>query len=234
MDAERFDRLTKGLASGVNRRGFLKGVVGAVVGVVGIGSHRSGAAAQTTGNGHECSSDAVCASGNCCPAGSPRVGLCGVPNEGMCGTNNDCCSQSCVEGVCRDRSEGIQGATCDVGDQADCADGFTCCDNYTNEGPDFFCTDTTSDPLNCGGCSQTGGVACGASEVCIAGACQCAPGSILSPITQMCITAGTCPSGPAECTGTNQVCCGPETHKPGQCVGKGRDGGDRACYTSKR
>jgi hypothetical protein len=54
---------------------------------------------------------------------------------------------------------------------------------------------------------------------------------VLSPVSGNCIPTGTCPSYQAiECTGTNQVCCGPETDKPGKCEGKGKDGGNRACY----
>jgi hypothetical protein len=189
--------------------------------------------------GHACLESSECGSEYCCPAGDPREGLCGIPTGEECpvGNNNACCSQSCVEVEtdawrCRDRSAGVQGVTCDIGDQGDCADGFTCCDNYTDVGPDFYCTDTTSDPLNCGGCSQSGGRACPASEsFCVDSLCrQCDVGYVVSPYNGECILEGTCPSGEAaECFGTNQVCCPDGSPKAYRCVGQGRDGGDRAC-----
>jgi hypothetical protein len=237
MDGEHFDQLTKGLATGVNRRNILKGLVGAAMGIVGFAGHRAATPAQGD-LGSSCTAGTDCISEFCCPAGTPRQLLCGIATGEACptGSNNACCSGSCVEGVCRDRSTGVQGVACDVGDQADCADGFTCCDNYTDVGPDFFCTDTTSDPLNCGGCSQTGtgGQICGENEACVNSICQCAEGFISSPVTNACIAEGTCPSGSAdECGGVQQVCCSEETDKPFRCVGQGRDGGNRACFRGK-
>jgi hypothetical protein len=35
-----------------------------------------------------------------------------------------------------------------------------------------MCSDSTSDPRNCGGCAGSGGVNCGLTEACVAGSCE--------------------------------------------------------------
>jgi hypothetical protein len=60
----------------------------------------------------------------------------------------------------------------------------------------------------------------------------CAKGFYRSA-TGACIVNGTC-SASTECPGAKQVCCGPETDKPGTCVDHGKEGSDRACFKGRK
>jgi hypothetical protein len=69
--------------------------------------------------------------------------------------------QTCAHGVCSGTPP-----ECGIGQigrycNPDAGPGYVCC-------PGIGCTDTTSDPANCGAC----GVICGTATTCVAGTCQ--------------------------------------------------------------
>jgi hypothetical protein len=153
--------------------------------------------------GSSCMTDTVCASNLCCPAGTPREGLCGLPDGAACpnGSNNACCSGTCVEGTCQP-ARGALGAVCDSGDEADCEENLTCC--ISDGSPTgFACVDTSSDPNNCGNCAAQGSqYVCGANETCSAGACACSGGPAAT-----CDDGSCCPQG--EICGPGDICSAP-------------------------
>ena len=157
----------------------------------------------TLGLGEACAASQQCQSDLCCPPGTPRAGLCGVDDGGECpgGSNNACCSGTCVEGTCQPAPGGV-GATCDPGDEADCAEPLTCCDNTGPTGPDFVCTDTNTDPGNCGACATTGGDVCTENETCVDGDCVCTGGP-----ASTCTDLSCCP--PDQICGPGNVCSPP-------------------------
>src|SRR3712207_4230881 len=97
MDHERFDDLTRALATGMSRRQALKslagGAAGGLLAFLGVGK----AAAAPPGckrNGKKCKEDTQCCSGNC------ENGTCvATPNSWSCfctnGTIEFCSSQPC-------------------------------------------------------------------------------------------------------------------------------------------
>ena len=77
MDGQRFDNLTKALASGASRRRVLKGLVGGIAGglAAAFGRHRVGA--QTCGD----IDDACFSDGDCCrDAWTPRHDILALPH----------------------------------------------------------------------------------------------------------------------------------------------------------
>ena len=82
MDSDRFDRLSRGLANGVSRRGVLKGVFGGAAAVATGGLARRSATAQevcvaageTCNEFHHCCAGTECTGGVCAP---PPPGFCG-------------------------------------------------------------------------------------------------------------------------------------------------------------
>jgi len=96
---------------------------------------------------------------------------------------------------------------------ADCTDtGTTCqsgtcaCTNssQTDCGPPTGCTDTTTDPSNCGGCGSS--FACATGQTCVASTCTAA---VTCTTNSGCTDTGTtCQSGTCACSTTGQTDCG--------------------------
>jgi hypothetical protein len=131
--------------------------------------------------GYACASTTeICSNGEClCAAGYEVCGdACKLSNGQSCGANAACCSGACVGNVCVSA-----GATCD--DPGDCLGGDSCCGSV--------CTDTTTDPQNCGGC----GIICDLTQTCIDGMCQ----SPQSPQPTLFISGGTSGDGVISGTG---------------------------------
>jgi len=199
MDHERFDQLTKGLATGVGRRRVLKGIIGGAAAVVSGGLVRRSTLAD----------DTVC---------QTTTGV--YCNPAINQADHQCCASANLE--CNLNHPLARDANGDgIGGSCQCAAGFFECDGH--------CISTE----HC--CDSVLTHACGTNEVCGAtGYCHCITDFHVSTVSGACIANGTCPSGLAtECSGSQQVCCGPETNKPGKCVGKGKDGGNRACNMSR-
>jgi hypothetical protein len=106
-----------------------------------------------------------------CSAPNGRVGLCSGPSGSCSDLANDplncggfgfvCpAGQTCTKGVCSGTPPecgiGRIGAYCN----SDAGLSYLCC-------PGIGCTDTDTDPANCGGCN----IACGLGQSCAAGAC---------------------------------------------------------------
>lgn len=199
MDANRFDKLTRQLASGSSRRSVLKGLLGiggaAAVSTVSVehssARRRGGSNTPTTPppeptttpappvcNGTQCGLDCCefdeqCCDGECCPSGFTCVGeeFC-CPSELACGA--DCCdaeSELCCDGQC------IPIGTCC--DSIDCDGTTTCCANGAGCGIADF------DEVN----------QCTSNEECCSGICQ----------SRMCVPtiAGTCSPGEYDCPPTS-------------------------------
>jgi hypothetical protein len=128
MDHERFDDLTRALATTTSRRQFLKTLAGSAAGgllaLLGIGE----AAADDTCKpiGKKCRKNAQCCSGNCAEG---KCAPCKDPGV-ACSSDSECCSGACCltasgEKFCCDRPDGI---CCPPGSDALCCSaGQVCC-----------------------------------------------------------------------------------------------------------
>jgi hypothetical protein len=110
MDGRTFDAWTRRLAAGLPRRGALKAIAGAAVGVVATRAVVSDAAACLE-DGQFCSTNdeccGVCISFNCTDC---------VPKGGQgCEGDHDCCGGKleCDNGVCKKRRKNEQSTTCE-------------------------------------------------------------------------------------------------------------------------
>jgi hypothetical protein len=117
--------------------------------------------------GSPCGSGDVCYDGSCvtsCPGGfTDCTGSCRDLNSDR--LNCGACETPCGDGeVC---TSGTCTATC-ASPLISCphdADGDTVMDGT-------ICSDTSSDPRNCGGCAGSGGVNCARGEACVSGSCE--------------------------------------------------------------
>ncbi len=80
-----------------------------------------------------------------------------------------------------------------------------------------FCTNTSNDPQNCGGC----GNACGAGQTCVMGSCACPMGQKVCIASGTCIPANSCCNS-GDCSIPGEICPSPG----GQCA---CPGGEREC-----
>lgn len=114
MDDEHFDQLTKGLVRRADRRSFVAGLAGAVVGGL-FGGHAA-AAALCRMPGRLCSRGADCCSGVCGPRDGTGHRTCRCQSPADCPAAGRCRAATCVAGAC--------GIAITVG--ASCHDGRSC------------------------------------------------------------------------------------------------------------
>jgi hypothetical protein len=154
MDQERFDQITRSLAAGKSRRGFLKSLVGTAFGGALAAAGIADASAKPEvpckfpnhkcGKGRYakcCSSSQVCNSDGTCGAPSACVpscdGKCGGASDGCGGTcDATCCVADCA-GKYGGVSDGCNG-TCDACPPVGCNTGYPNGDGtcwYTPTGP---------------------------------------------------------------------------------------------------
>jgi len=185
MDAERFDRMTRWLASERDRRRVVGGLVGVVASAgLGIGRGRR-VVGQAAPPVETCAKDIDCAET----------------------VTDPCTGSSCIDGVCATFVvECAPGFTC-CGDAQCCATGGCQADA---ECPNTGIDPCTSSRCQAGGCVQVT-VACAAGSVCC-GAGQCCPLPCLTDLdcaivdTDPCNIA-TCVEGSCVSTGLD---CGPD------------------------
>jgi len=107
MDQERFDELTRTLASGQSRRGLLKGLTGTAIGgllaAVGLSETSAKPEVPCKSPNHRCGKgkNAVC----CTSSQVCDNGACITPPQDLClgkdcDDNNECTTDYCSEGVC--------------------------------------------------------------------------------------------------------------------------------------
>ncbi len=169
--------------------------------------------------GNACSSNEICASGACeplcaaplttCPATSGAASYCADTRNdpAHCGACGNACGDSelCSAGKC----------------VTSCASPKVQC---TAAAGGLYCADPLNDPANCGGCNGTGGVTCGAHQLCVHGACanECA-----SPLTTcgqsdgsaLCIDTNGDPNNCGGCAGAGgHVCQSGEVCALGKCT----------------
>ncbi|CAN5890624.1 hypothetical protein BH24CHL4_BH24CHL4_04460 [soil metagenome] len=209
MDGQRFDRLTRALASGGSRRDALKallGLTGAAAAAI-VAARTAGARTTdsriripTPAPPVSCATGAPPCSGACCLEGQPCCN--GACCEGSC-TNGACCPSGSVEcaGGCCETGAVCCGTIC-CQDAGHCSPrGTHCCSPATEVcgedccGPDQTCCDGECCDGFCYGeelCCPTGRIFCEATGVCCEAGQQC------------CGAAGCCWG---DCVGGGQLCC---------------------------
>jgi len=186
MDEPQFDQLTKALSNASSRRGFLKVLMGAVGGALGL----SRVEAQTGDS--DCSNKGQsCTAQKCCGGFTCLIDMTSG-TEKFCCPDGDVCGQTCCPtgGVC-------------LGDTCVCPDGETRCEN---EDPIGTCLNLDTDVNNCGACGNK----CPASTdpcgmaACVAGVCTSVPdpdktGMVCREAAGPCDVAEVCNGTSVEC-----------------------------------
>jgi len=207
----RFDALAKDVATETwSRRTALGVVIGTLAALMPVRA----LAKKGCDTNSECPANMICFNGQCqCPSGTVACsGSCVNPSSDNqnCGTCGTVCPAGsvCVSGHCLCLATPTGGA-CTTGPvtcEPTCPPGFATCNGV--------CTDTQTNPANCGAC---GNVCFG---LCAGGACTCAPGSFTctSGSTTFCCPGGTfcvqglcsalpaCPVPEGECGTANHHC----------------------------
>jgi len=209
MDSNRFDDITKALATGTSRRKMVKGLLAGAAGIVGLRRVATLEAAPTCrALGEACQSDASCCPNShlvCQQVAATGAHRCECDTaagfhacEGVCILGPCCtggtvaCGGDCVTGECTGANEEFSFATC----TCVCASGFTRC-NATGEcqanctGGRVFTQGATSCTCEC----PVGTQEC--NGVCVT--TTCSGGRTFNTSTCQC----ECPSGGVFCNG----CC---------------------------
>jgi hypothetical protein len=236
VDSERFDRLTRHLATRAPRRAFLRGALAA--GAAALLGRASPAMAELQGDcssyaGMACQGDGECQG----PPGTvplcPQLACCGGVCADLTYDNASCgaCGLACPEGSTCDGGQCVsacQSPLVDCGgacvdpmtDPNNCGDCFAICEagticaggicacegGLTNCGG--FCVDLLTDPANCGDCGGT----CIDGAACAEGTCVCGGG--LSDCAGACIDLA---SDPANCGACGVMCADGGVCREGAC-----------------
>ncbi|MCA9878568.1 MAG: hypothetical protein KC442_12325 [Thermomicrobiales bacterium] len=202
MEGDRFDGLTRRMASLLSRRTVTRGGAG-IAGAVALGGLLGDSDVEAKKKkkkdcrkkGCPAPSDpcqvATCTRGKKKKNGRKRRFTCVVSNaadDSTCGTD-----KICRNGVCRD--------TCPQ--NSICSGGQTCCNNA--------CVNIQTDINYCGSCSNS----CDASvaDRCVGGQCRCGGGAACNPDVADNCDDGNCMCGNAPACGVGELCVG------GTCVG---------------
>ena len=229
MDGDRFDALTRALGAGRSRRGVLRGLGAAALGVVGlsrVGATRAASSNANLGNSvcaHWCTSvyPPGPARGQCVSAAAQGGGACYTCGPAApAGNGQQFCGGICIPN-CTAIDQCHVAGTCDPATQSctnpAAADGTTCNDNNA-------CTQT--DTCQGGVCVGSNPVVCTASDQChMAGACDPTTGNCSNPTQpdntpcndgNLCTTNDVCTGG--VCAGTPVVCtASDQCHVAGTC-----------------
>lgn len=198
MDGNNFDRFTRSLAHGTDRRRLLRGVLAGLAGAVGVGAAGAAGAKDTKcyGTGSKCSKGTDCCSRTCtnrvCAGGTG--GSCVCPDDGnpctteLCDAAGQCVHPSLPDGTRCGASGLCAGGVC-----RPCA--ATVCP-YPTTGYST-CVNLGTDEGHCGQC----GAACAAGEVCLSGSC--------CPVGSTALCGGVCvdtTTDPDNCGDCRTVC----------------------------
>ena len=186
MDDQRFDRISRVIASSTSRRGALKGIAaaiggGALVSLFGVRPQRAAAA---------------------------------EPGE-ACLTNNDCTVGTCINSVCacEDPAEPWRGCSCSTGTEAPCGGGTLLCCATDDSGPGGpgVCTSsmTGCDPTG-GECTADPGDSCTSNEDCCQGSCSEGGVCYCEDPSRPLIGCWCDPEAEGSCGDNTLVCCSVE------------------------
>jgi hypothetical protein len=222
MDKDRFDQLSRTIATTSTRRQLLRGLIlgataTAIAGISPVTAEAKPPPPKCLPAGSGCRMNSkcctgVCCGGVCCVAGQGCLnGQCCAPAAACpsfcCPTGQTCCSGNCVTLGINDQNCGGCGITC-RSDQI-CSAGKCICDGAGLTECSGKCANTQTDSSNCGHC----GISCSGGETCVSGTCLCDPG--FDFCSGKCVSINTDPSNCGGCgqsCGSGQVCSG------GSCV----------------
>jgi hypothetical protein len=213
MDGQRFDEITRQLATSTSRRAVIRALLGSTLGLLGLGRAAQVAAGACNRDGEcgpceycfdeEPQSDGTCRS---CAFGSGGLVCCDnectIPQNCLC--PGGCGSDLCCAGTCVNPNEpnncGFCGNVCDPTEVCangicTCPSGFSRCNQFT------ICVDFAADPAHCGGCRKP----CAAGQTCVDGACHGEPsGEEQTPIpaTPVPVPVDVPPTGPVSLPST--------------------------------
>ena len=190
MDGERFDAMTRGLAAGADRRRVLGGLLGAALGLLGVGG-----AGATHGScrhaGAACTRDRQCCSGDCL-----RNGTCRCARASQCPQATDPCKEAVctATGRCgfRNTADGTDcdGGTCHGGACVECVESTDCATGICQN--------------NACVCGAKGASGCDTREDC----CTVGPAYVFCSPSGVCGGAGAFCAGPGFAgTCASGVCC---------------------------
>ncbi len=183
MDHQRFDDLTRALASGTSRRTMLKRIAGGAAGATLAMMGADTLAAKCRDIGKPCQSDAQCCSRFCSP-----------DFKCACPAGTDVCNGECV--TCTG-GQVVNPTTC----ACQCPTGTTLCNGQ--------CVDLQTDENNCGACGET----CLNNGLCGGGGCFCpTPSFYCSNSDACCVSGQTCStSSPSGCCAFSAQPCNDDT-----------------------
>lgn len=231
MDGDRFDTLTRRLATPPTRRRVIKALGGALAGAL-LGG-RVAAADGCKAGGKACKKDSQCCSGYCQGAtaiksNSRNGGVCcigagGIANGESCAADDDCCSGICQAGTCVATLAGTcsPGANnCTVENGVPCGNGA--CNCFQGVEGDTVCGNLVG--AICGDCISSG---CPDEQICVRDAAGCCSGLFNTACVPLCP-----PSGGGCFTGETRIALADGTSKPIALVAVGdqvlgRDGVNR-------
>lgn len=172
MDSQRFEELTRRLATARSRREVVKGLIGSLIAGGGVvAAQRGGALAQTA-----CTDDDGCAEGEICCAGFCAAIECCIDDDdpnARCPEGTSCFEGTCdpIETPCGSDDECAEGEICCAG----ACRAIECC--IDEEDPNARCPEGTScfegvcDPIpEPGACASDD--ECAEGEICCAEACR--------------------------------------------------------------
>jgi hypothetical protein len=222
VDGNRFDELTRGIASSGSRRKLLGGLAGVVLGALGVGTAAARTCSET---GRVCREHADCCSKLCGPKNATGRRTCSCQVAGDCPAPPRCRQAVCNAGIC--------GTTVTV--NASCNDNNPCTSNDVCNASGQCVGTPVGNGTACTVGGQAGTCSGGDCVPCAGpgGACPNGTGDCCGAIGELVCPEGTCciPSGSARsCTDDDECCDGLFCDEAtGDCVADGSFALGAAC-----